>query len=409
MRRRVWVAVLAVAAVLVAGVAVLSIGQDDYKLRILMPAADGTYPGGKVMLRGRQIGTIEDVGVLDDKALVTAVVDSDEAPLHAGTTARVSWESVVGTRVLEILPGPATNPALPSGKMIVSKFERVEVDDLLAMLDGPTRKRVQSLVQHLNKTLEGSEQDLQATLTSAGPAVGALGEVMRAVGEDGPAIRDLVKRLAAMTKELGKRDMELGQTVQNLGQLTSTVADKQQSLKAALKELPGTVREATTTLDRVPRTVDATTPLLRDLRPATKQLPRVARNLSPVLTQLRPTVADLKPTLVSARTLLRHTPDLLDSAHATLPGANEAITTVQPAVTFLRPYTPELTGWLSNWTGVFASQTSGNYARALITASASSFDDNPGVLPPGLKQDPRPAPGSIVGQPWTDANGDGMR
>lgn len=410
MRRLSWVSAALAGALVIVGVGAFAWSDDEYELKVLMPSASGTYAGATVMMDGQPVGQITDVGVQEDKALVTAAVDAAHAPLPAGTTARISWKSVIGARVLELLPGPEKNPSLPSGKMIVSKIERVEIDDVLATLDGPTRERVQSLVKRMNHTLDGREQDINATLKTAGPAVDALGEVMRAVGEDGPAIRDLVTRLHGMTSELAERDTELGQTVQNLGQLTSATADKQQSLKAALTELAPTVRSATATLDDVPRAVDATAPLLRDLRPATEQLPRVAGNLSPVMAELRPTVAELKPTLASAQRLLQYTPDLLDNAHATLPGTNEAVTSLQPAVAFLRPYTPETMGWISNWAHVFGSQNSGgNYARALVTASATSFNDNPGVLPPGFKQDPRPAPGSIVGQPWTDANGDGIR
>lgn len=410
MRRKVWMSLAVTAVVVAASIGVVGLGKDSYELKILMPTASELYNGAQVTLNGQRVGEIVDLAVRDDKALVTAAIEPEHTPLPAGTTARISWDALVGTRLLELLPGSAKNPALPSGQMIVSKTERVEVDDVLAMLGGRTRAHVQDLVKQLNSTLYGQERDVNTTLTTAGPAVHALGEVMRAVGEDGPAIRDLVTRLHAMTNELAQHDTELAQTVHNLGQLTSNTAARQEELKAALGELPPTIRQATTTLDRVPKAVDATVPLLHDLRPATERLPRVASNLSPVLTQLRPTVADLKPTLAAAQTLLRHTPGLLDSAHATLPGVNEAVTTLQPAVGFLRPYTPEVTGWLANWGGVFGIQNdSGNFARALIVESGTSFNDNPGVLPPGMQQDPSPAPGSIAGQPWTDANGDGIR
>lgn len=409
MRRRIWIAVGAV-ALLVVGIGVVLVAQDDYELKVLMRNADhAIYPGGQVRLNGQQVGEITDVGVQGDQALVTAAVDGDHAPLPAGTTARISWLSVVGTRVLELVPGKQGNPDLPSGKMVTSKVERVEIDDLLATLDGPTRKRVQGLVKRLDTTLRGRDKDVQSTLKTAGPSIRALGDVMRAVGEDGPAIRSLVNRLRKMTGELANRDDELAQTVQSLGTLTSRAGKKQESLKEALGELPSTMQEAQRTLGDVPKTVDATVPLLADLRPATRQLQRVSGNLSPVLKELRPTVADLGPTLRSGRALLGETPGLLDSAHATLPDVNDAVTGLQPAVEHFRPYTPELAGWLSNWTSIFASQSNGNYVRTLIPASATSFTDNPGLLPPGMSRDPKPAPGSIVDQPWTDANGDGVR
>lgn len=409
MRRSLLIGIATVVAAAAVGLTALQNEPDGYRLEILMPAADGTYPGGAVTIRGKQVGEITDVGVRDNKALVSVELESEEGPLPAGTTARINWDSVIGARVLELLPGPTSNPPLPSGKRITSKIERVELDDVLASLNPATRERLQGVVAQLRHTLEGRETSLNATLRTAGPTVHALGQLMRAVGDDGPAIRELITNLHKVTGTLAQRQNELGRMMADLSRVTSATAAKQRAVRHALAELPDTVRQAGETLGRVPGAVDATVPLLKELRPATRQLPGVARDLSPVLRDLRPTVAMLRPTLADARALLRETPALLDTAHATLPGVNRTVTRLQPAVTFLRPYTPELAGWLSNWTSVFASQTSGNYGRALITASATAFNDNPGVLPPGLTQDPRPAPGSIAGQPWTDANGDGIR
>jgi phospholipid/cholesterol/gamma-HCH transport system substrate-binding protein len=407
--RKGWIALVATVVVVIATGAAVLLGGRDYKLEVLLPTAVGTHPGGAVMIQGRQVGTITDIGVRNGKALVTVTVNGQNAPLHAGTVARIGWASVVGDRFIELLPGPATNPELPSGRMIVSPIERVEIDDVFAALNGPTRSKVRHLVSQLQQTLAGREQSVNATLKTAGPTVQALGEVMRAVGDDGPAITGLIEHLHNVTGALDRRRGELGKTVGDLGTLTSTAAGQQAALKVTLGELPSTVRQGTDTLHRLPLAVDNTVPLLRDLQPAAARLPSLAPKLKPVLQQLRPTLAQLRPTLQDAQSLLRFTPSFMDSTHATVPGLNQAIASLHPAISFLRPYTPELGGWLTNWDGVWEGQTSGNYARALITSSGSSADVLPGVVPPGLKQDPRPAPGSIADQPWTDANGDGMR
>lgn len=409
MRRRIWVGLAAVVVLAAAGIWTLLPRDDGYQLKIVLPDADGTYAGGKVMMQGRQVGQITSVGVQGNQAVVMVSVDRPDAPLHAGTTARVSWEALIGARVLELLPGATSNPDIPSGKMITSKYERVELDDLFATLDPPTRQRLQGLVAQLQQTLAGREPDLNATLKAAGPTVQALAEVMRGVGDDGPAIQELVTRLRGVTSALAARHTDLASTVGDLGSLTAVTAQKQEALKAALGELPSTVQQGTGTLTRVPGAVDAATPLVKDLRQPASRLPGVAGNLGPVLTELRPTVAALQPTLGAAQSLLQYTPGLLDTAHSTLPGLTQAVNQLEPAVGYLRPYTPELAGWLSNWTSLFASQSSGNYARILLTESATSFNGNPGIMPPGMQQDARPAPGANAGQPWTDANGDGVR
>jgi len=219
-----------------------------------------------------------------------------------------------------------------------------------------------------------------------------------------------VSDLQSVTGVLAGRDDELGRTVAHLSSLLREVAAQQRYVSAALAEAPETVATASRLFDRIPSAVDATLPLLKELEPATRQLPAVARQLNPVLRDLRPTVDALRPTLSSLQSLLRYSPGLLDGAHATLPEVDNALEAARPALSFLRPYTPEIIGFVTNWTSLFSGKNaSGHYGRALITASASAANLNPGILPPGLEQDPAPAPGSLVNQPWTDANGDTVR
>lgn len=406
--RGIVVAALAVAVVLAAGVAIgMATSSSPYQLQFIMDSAEGTFAGNRAMIGGREAGTVEKVEVRDDKALVTVNLDDDFAPLHAGTDARISWQAVLNERFLEILPGPDSGPVLPSGSRVQSHYERVELDQLLATLDPTTLKDTNSVVQQVAAALKGRDQGLKGTLQYGGPAFNALGEVLQGVGSDGPAIRDLVTQLHQVTSTLSARGARLSGTVNNLGDLTGAAASQQQALSDGIAQLPSTLSATRTTLDKVPGAVDQTVPLLKDLQPATAKLPGIAANLSPVLADLRPAVAQLKPTLGSAESLLDRTPGLIDSAHDVLPGATDVVTRAEPAVAFLRPYTPELTGWLTNWTGIWAGRDKvGGYARALLTTSASALGDNPGVIPPGQRRDERPAPGSLVGQPWTDANGD---
>src|ERR1700759_5371642 len=143
----------AVVLLILVAAAVFVPNAHQYKLQILMPSAEGTFEDGKVLIAGQIAGRIDDLSVLDNKALVPVSIEKQYAPLHAGTTARVDWKAVVRARVLELLPGPASNPPLPSGSRVVSTIDRVELDNVLAALDAPTRAHVNSLVEQLDRTL----------------------------------------------------------------------------------------------------------------------------------------------------------------------------------------------------------------------------------------------------------------
>src|SRR3546814_490190 len=105
--------------------------DDPYTTKFLLPMADKTFVGAKVTMNGKKIGEISELDVRDGKAVVTAEIQDDKAPLPAGTRGRIRWESVLGARTLEVLPGKKGNADLPSGSLLTGKVESAELDDLL--------------------------------------------------------------------------------------------------------------------------------------------------------------------------------------------------------------------------------------------------------------------------------------
>ncbi|HWE90084.1 MAG TPA: MlaD family protein [Pseudonocardiaceae bacterium] len=415
MRRAKWLVGVVVLAVIVVAAGGYLLGSNasssGYQLQLVMPNAANLLSGSRVEIGGVPVGQVTKLETEDDQALVTVSVDNAHSPLHTGTQAQVQWRGLLGERVIELTPGPAKNPLIPSDALVPAGTEQVELDQVLSALDPATRARLNSVVQQLNQNLQPQAGNLQRTINTAGPAVQELGSVLQAIGQDGPAIQNLVTDLRKMTDPLAARRTELRQVVGNLTSATSAMATQQQQLQAALGALPGTLSAAQNTLNTVPGAVNAAVPLLQDLQPATQQLTSVSQNLSPLLVDLRPTVAKLGPVLQSASTLLQYTPSLLDSANAALPGVNQAVTQLNPAVNFLRPYTPDVIGWLSNWGAAFANyDAQGHYFHGLVQVGTNVLDDNPGLLV-GLTGGPNstPAPGLASGQPWVDANGSTQR
>lgn len=399
------------AALCVATAIVVVSGDDDYRAEILLAEATNLVEGSPLHVGGQEAGTIESVSVRGGRARIVVTVRDDHAPLRDGTDARIRWNSVLGQRILEILPGKDSATPLPDGALIEGTTEPVEVDEALRTLDAPTRARLTSLLGRLDGTLKGSAGDVRQTLKAAGPAMNALGRVLRGVGSDGPAIRTMVSRLTGVLEVLAQRRGEVSGIVRRLTATTEAVAARRAELRAAVRELPSTLAAGRRTLDKVPAATEATVPLLHDLNANLDRLPQVARNLRPVLADLRPTVARLKPTLESATALFGRTPSLLDSSHAVLPPTADAVAGTREAASFLRPYTPEIAGFFANWGSYTANyDNNGQYTRVFSPQSGSAPTFLPrGALPPGLKQDRTPAPGSLVGQAWVDAAGSGIR
>jgi phospholipid/cholesterol/gamma-HCH transport system substrate-binding protein len=409
--RRILLAATAVLLVLSTSAAGLMVFNGPYRVSVILDNAANLVEGTLVKVDGFDAGTIESIGVVDGRAKLTLELDSDFAPLHDGAQATIVWKALLGERLVDLRDGSTQNATIPSGGMLTGEQQSpVELDTVLAALDPATREKLNSLTRNLDKTLSGSESDLNATLQTAGPAIGALGNVLRGLGTDGEAVKQLVTRLDDTMAILARRDGDVAKIVDQLGGAVDQVVGQQQALGETIHELPGTLQQAKTTLGTVPDTVDAAVPLLDALRPATEKLPSVARNLRPLLADLRPAIGDLRPTLDSASELLKYTPGLLDSGSATMPEIDRTLGGLGPALAYLRPYTPELAGFLTNWNSANANyDRNGHYARIYVTAGAENANVNPGVLPPGTTKNLSPLPGELVGQPWTDAFGEGLR
>jgi phospholipid/cholesterol/gamma-HCH transport system substrate-binding protein len=408
-KRNLVLAAVIVGVLALVGVTTLLTTTSGYQLKLVVPSAAQLVKGSYVRIKGDDVGNILNLTEQDGRAVVTVSVDSDHAPLHEGTTAKVDWQSVLGERYINIEPGPTSNAAIPSGAMYEAQSSQVEVDQALAALDAPTRAHLDSLIEGLRQTTGGREQDIQRTLNAAGPSVQALGEILSGVGRDGPAIKTLVGELHQMVGGLASRQDQLSGTVSNLTAFTGRVATNSENLAAGLREVPSTLDSARATLDKIPSTTDKVIPMLHDLRPAAERLPSVADNLRPVLKDLRPVSRDLRPTLRGLADLLRYTPRLMDQGHDTFPKLGKTLDRLGPATEFLRPYTPEFIGFLSNFGSAFSDfDSQGHFWSITPVLGASNLHDLPGSIPP-IHQANAPAPGGSVGQPWTDANGDGVR
>lgn len=381
--------------------------RESYTTKIVMVSAANLAIGAPVWINGFDAGSVEGIDLKDGKAVVTAGISPGNAPLHAGTKARIQWYAALGERILTLYPGPASNPAIPDGGMYEAESSQVEVDQVLAALDSKTRESVNSLVRTVNATTTGKEKDVASTLQTLGPTAKAAGAILEAVGRDGPAIRSLVAQLQQMIEVTAKQQNDVKGFVTNLNQFSGQVATTQSQLSESIKELPSTLKEANATLRAVPPAVGPTNALLKDLRPATRQLPGVADDLDPFMRDLRPALNDLRPSLESARDMLRYSPGFLDGTSKVFPKLGEFLKGYQPAVGFLRPYVPEAVGWLQNWGKNFGTYDSQGHlwAATLGELGPQAFDEDL-ATPPPLTRNEAPKPGSVTGQPWDDPNKD---
>ncbi len=373
---------------LIVGGIVLVTTPAEYKATAFLPSGNpNIIEGAPVLINGFPQGKVDKLVPQGQGAEITIAADSDVAPLHAGAVVFVQWSAAVGERLIQVNDGPATNPEIPDGGRIEGNMPKpMELSDVLAALDPATRSRLGPVVQQLQTTLAGHEQDLNKTLATAGPAFTAIGNVFRGVAIDEPAIDQLVTDTNELVTRAGTHDQDIAGIVNDLSVSTHDTAQQREALRQVLQKLPPTLDQARSTLGKVPGATDAAVPLLEDAKTTTDKLPSVAGHLAPVLKDLRPTIAQLKPTLEAASQLLDETPGLLDAGNVTLPKVGDTFGKVSPALQDLQPFTPCVVGFLSTWASATAYyDANGQYGHIPVREGPESVDDTP-VVPPLFAQ-----------------------
>jgi phospholipid/cholesterol/gamma-HCH transport system substrate-binding protein len=120
----------------------LTFWDKAYQLKADFTDADGIANASDVRIAGTYVGQITQIrSVQGGLAEITIRVDKTHAPLHEGTKANLRLQTLLGTKFIELVPGPSTTKELAADSVIPSDSTQspVDFDQLLSSFDKPTR------------------------------------------------------------------------------------------------------------------------------------------------------------------------------------------------------------------------------------------------------------------------------
>jgi phospholipid/cholesterol/gamma-HCH transport system substrate-binding protein len=292
-----------------------------------LPTAQGVTPGQgqQVTVAGVTIGRIEGVELRGGRALVELGIFPRYRDLvRTDASALLRPRTGLKDMFLQVDPGTRGAPAAGKGfTMPVSRtLSDVDVDQILASLDGDTRDHLQLLLAGTAKGLEGRGPDLAELFRRFGPTARDLRRVNQAVALEREGLKDAIHGLSQVASELGGKSDDLARLVDASASVFQALASEDRGVSATVAKLPAALRTTTETLGKVRAFAqqlgpasEALTPAFEELDGANAVLRPVATALTPVLRdrirpfvrQARPLVADLRP---AATGLGAATPDL---------------------------------------------------------------------------------------------------
>jgi phospholipid/cholesterol/gamma-HCH transport system substrate-binding protein len=374
------------------------VSSDGYRVAFESADLDNLVYDSDVMVAGVRVGKVRELTVDEGTARVELQIDDDSVmPLHEGARIVLRSKSLIEETYVEIVDGDGDQISDGSTLPASAVQKSVQLDDVLASLDKPTRTELGALLKDLGTATSQTGEQLDRTLTGLG-ALGREGhDVLDALEAQSQDLRTLV---ASSTKVMSALDTGEGRIVDLVGEadtLTGATALEQQQIKDTMRALPGVLASARTATGSL-------SDLSTDLRPVAVGLRQAAPSLNRALLQLPATTRDLRALLPSldqtldrAPATLRRVPETARVASDMVPTTRATLADVNPMLAYLNPYGPDLAGFMAGWSAMLGnSDVNGHYLRIFPVVNEGTIKGNPIPLNTSVmdKSNAYPEPGA---------------
>jgi phospholipid/cholesterol/gamma-HCH transport system substrate-binding protein len=254
----------------------LTFWDRGYEIKADFVDADGIADASDVRIAGTYVGQVTQIrSVSGGLAELTIRIDKAHAPLHEGSRAQVRLQTLLGTKFVDVLPGPSSAAELGSGSVIKTDRTQspVDFDQILQSFDDPTRKNLSGLVQEAGAATAGRGEDINAFLGK---------------------LRDLSVDSSPNLQAFSDRSANLNTILKNLDDVSANLSanrDHLAGVQTHLNEVLGTIADNDVAFKRLITEGDAS------LGHGLNQFQGESKNINDSIAQLRPALDKLNPTL----------------------------------------------------------------------------------------------------------------
>lgn len=300
--------------------------ERPFELQAEFETAQAVVAGQGQTLRvaGVKVGDVDDVELVDGKAVVTFGVDRDYLPVYEDATMLLRPKTGLKDMFFEMDPGSRSAGEIEEGGMVPleNTAPDVNLDEILDALDGDTQAYLRVLLTGAGKGLDGRGKDLGKVLGSLGPINRDFRKLNTEVATRKENLRRLVTNFNQLTGVVGRSEEDLTRLVESSAVALGAIAEQDPNVQRAISLLPGTLADTREALTNVTAFADELGPTFDQLRPFARNLPEVnsstqelANNVTgPIKNEIRPFVRSARepiPNLTkAAKRLSKATPPL---------------------------------------------------------------------------------------------------
>ncbi len=303
-----------------------------YQFKVAVPEANQLAVEADVRIAGVPVGRVKAKEQVagGNKTLVTVQLERKYAPVDMDSRVVLRTKTLLGEKYLEMTRGRPGGPKIPEGGRLADARvdETVELDEVLGILDAPTRRLFRIW-----------QQDSGAAVADRG---GDLNDAFGSLPQFAATGTDLLQQLDAQEKAVGQLIRNTGQTFEAItedeGQLRNLVVNQDDVFGAIASE-----REAFAETFRVfPTFLDESRATARDLESFSRETRPLLRDLRPAFQDLRPTLGDVRALAPDLRDFYRDLDPLITVSQEGLPALRDTLNGLTPVLGQLQPFLEQL-------------------------------------------------------------------
>jgi phospholipid/cholesterol/gamma-HCH transport system substrate-binding protein len=303
-----------------------------YRFEVAVTEANQLAVEADVRTAGVNIGKIraKRKAPRGNRTIVEVELDRRFAPLARDAKVTQRDKTLLGEKYLEITPGTKGAARLPEGGRLpdAAVADTVELDEVLGILDRPTRRLFRTWQQELGKATQNRSVDLNDAFGNLPRFTASGTDVLTVLDQQEDALSRLVKNTGVMFGALTQREDQLRNLVVNTDQVFDATASQQDALAETFRIFPTFLDESRTTMTDLESFARQTRPLVRDLRPA--------------IADLRPALRDVRALAPDLEQLFRNLDPLITASRTGMPALRQVLDGAKPLLGQLQPFLEEL-------------------------------------------------------------------
>lgn len=373
---------------------------NDYRLTFHSVDVKNLRGLGDVRIAGVKVGTVEKQEVDGEATTVEISLDREAAPLHEGAMVRVGVKMLVGSSYVDVIDGDG--PEIENGSTLPNEavHESVDVDELFATLDAPTRKSLVKTVDSLDVATRGTGKELDRVMTGLGQLGTSGHTVLDVVAAQSEDLTALTREATQLLDALDTGHGQIAGLVRDAHLLTGATAGQREALEKTVASLPSLLTAVRSGAIKLEELSGPLAPIARDLRAAAPDLNQALVELPAVTDDLRGLLPALDGSIDAAPATLSRVPAVAADLESLVPHARATLRDVNPMLAYLSPYGRDLGAMFANF-GATMTEVTKDGVRPIRLATVFGPGSVRGVpakvdLGPLYWANPYPAPGNAA-------------